>query len=111
MSVVLVSVSTPSRDGWTMAAMRARTRGRSTVTAPPVANPNSEPRRATCMARALATSALVGMQPVFTQVPPKRARSMMAVRRPAFASRAARGGPACPVPMTIASKRLGMQRA
>src|ERR1700730_1170780 len=45
----------------------------------------------------------VGMHPVLTQVPPKRCRSMMATPIPAPESRAARDGPACPVPITIAS--------
>jgi hypothetical protein len=45
----------------------------------------------------------VGMHPVFTQVPPKRPRSMIATFMPAAVSRPARGGPACPVPMMIAS--------
>ena len=53
---------------------------------------------------ALATSVFVGMQPVLTQVPPTFPRSMMATLMPAPASRAAREGPAWPVPMTIASK-------
>src|ERR1051326_3622405 len=43
------------------------------------------------------------MQPVFTQVPPNALRSMIATFMPALANRAARGGPACPVPMMIAS--------
>src|SRR5262249_51161650 len=51
-----------------------------------------------------ATSVLVGMQPVLTQVPPKRCRSMMATRKPAPASRCASDGPAWPVPITMASK-------
>src|SRR5450432_1836375 len=47
---------------------------------------------------------LVGTHPVLTQVPPKSLRSITATFDPAFARRAARGGPACPVPITIASK-------
>ncbi|MFO1060377.1 MAG: hypothetical protein U1E53_25825 [Dongiaceae bacterium] len=47
-------------------------------------------------ARALATSVLVGMQPVLTQVPPNHLRSTIAVRIPAAASCAASGGPARP---------------
>ncbi len=46
---------------------------------------------------------LVGMQPVLTQVPPNNLRSMMATFFPAPASRTASDGPACPVPMMIAS--------
>src|SRR6266404_2045526 len=45
------------------------------------------------------------MQPVFTQVPPKRLRSMIATFIPASDRRAARAGPAWPVPITIASNR------
>ena len=64
----------------------------------------SRPRcRATCAARALATSVFVGMQPSLTQVPPRCSRSTSAVFRPAPASRAARKGPAWPLPMTMAS--------
>src|SRR5215469_13375681 len=43
------------------------------------------------------------MHPVFTQVPPNLWRSMMATVLPAPANRAARDGPAWPVPMMIAS--------
>jgi hypothetical protein len=43
------------------------------------------------------------MQPVLTQVPPKAARSITATVMPVAASRRASGGPAWPVPMTIAS--------
>ena len=46
-----------------------------------------------CAARALATSAFVGVHPVFTQVPPKRSRSMTATLRPALESSTARLGP------------------
>src|SRR5579862_4410025 len=45
----------------------------------------------------------VGMHPVLTQVPPKRCRSIIATFIPAAVRRPASGGPACPVPMTIAS--------
>jgi hypothetical protein len=51
------------------------------------------------------------MQPVLTHVPPKSFRSMIATFCPAAARRRARGGPACPVPITIASKRFRMHRA
>src|SRR6478672_3844808 len=47
--------------------------------------------------------AFVGMQPVLTQVPPTSRRSTIATRRPASARRLASDGPACPVPMMIAS--------
>jgi hypothetical protein len=43
------------------------------------------------------------MHPVFTHVPPTVWRSTIATFWPAFASRAASEGPACPVPMTIES--------
>ena len=66
------------------------------------------PRRAVRAAWALATSVLVGLQPVFTQVPPTRWRSMMATFIPAAFSRPARAGPACPAPIMMASNgRLG----
>src|SRR5258705_11752063 len=52
--------------------------------------------------------AFVGMQPVFTQVPPNSLRSMIATFLPAAARRRANGGPACPVPMRIASNEVGI---
>src|SRR5215471_2295781 len=48
--------------------------------------------------------ALVGVQPVLTQVPPTRWRSITATFIPAPAKRNAKDGPAWPVPMMIASK-------
>src|ERR1043166_6637673 len=48
------------------------------------------------------------MQPVFTHVPPNNLRSMIATFMPAPARRLARNGPACPVPMMIASNRFVM---
>jgi pyruvate/2-oxoglutarate dehydrogenase complex dihydrolipoamide dehydrogenase (E3) component len=50
--------------------------------------------------------AFVGVQPVFTQVPPRTFRSTSATGWPALASLAARKGPACPEPMMIESKVL-----
>src|SRR5437868_2683401 len=44
------------------------------------------------------------MHPVLTHVPPNLWRSIMATAIPALANRAASGGPACPVPIMIASK-------
>src|ERR1700716_3694635 len=61
-----------------------------------------------CTARALATSVLVGMQPTFTQVPPRSLRSISAVLMPSLSRRAQSAGAACPVPMTMASKCSGM---
>src|SRR5947209_19498160 len=43
------------------------------------------------------------MQPLLTQVPPNRLRSIIATLLPVSASRTARDGPAWPVPITIAS--------
>ena len=54
----------------------------STRTAPSSATPKSAARRATWAVWALATSVLVGMQPVLTQVPPNRFRSTTATREP-----------------------------
>src|SRR5688572_20400573 len=48
------------------------------------------------------------MQPLLTQVPPKRLRSTIATFRPDAARRVARDGPAWPVPMTMASKHVLM---
>ncbi len=76
--------------------MSTRTPDGTTTPQPPLA-------RTTCAARALAISVFVGMQPLLTQVPPNNLRSMIAVLRPALASLTASGGPACPVPMTMAS--------
>jgi predicted alpha/beta-hydrolase family hydrolase len=58
------------------------------------------------IALALATSDFVGMQPVFTHVPPKRFRSTIATFIPAPVRRFASGGPAWPVPMMIASNGM-----
>src|SRR5947199_8497009 len=51
------------------------------------------------------------MQPTLTQVPPRSLRSMTAVLRPSLSRRAHNAGAACPVPMTIASRRsaIGFQ--
>src|ERR1700744_6167161 len=58
------------------------------------------------MALALATSALVGVHPTLTQVPPNRCFSISATFSPADTRRAARDGPAWPPPITIESKRV-----
>jgi hypothetical protein len=50
------------------------------------------------------------MQPVLTQVPPNSLRSTIATFIPAAVSRPARDGPACPAPMTMASKTWVMAR-
>ena len=65
-----IQASTPSRDFATMASLRAITRAMSTRRSA-TSKPNSAPRCASRMARALATSVLVGTQPTLTQVPPK----------------------------------------
>src|SRR5215467_7847156 len=96
--------STPLFDRAETASLRAFTRFISTRISPLTLNPYSSPRRAIWAAYALATSVLVGMHPVFTQVPPNLWRSMMATVLPAAAKRAARDGPAWPVPMMMASK-------
>jgi hypothetical protein len=61
-----------------------------------------------CAAYALATIAFVAVQPVLTQVPPNNLRSTMATFCPAAVRRCATCGPACPVPMMIASKVVGV---
>src|SRR5690242_19336085 len=53
--------------------------------------------------------ALVGVHPVFTQVPPNNLRSTNATFMPEFASRFASGGPAWPAPTTIASNLVAMR--
>jgi hypothetical protein len=95
--------ATPSFERRTTASLRALTAGMSTRIPGGTMTPQPLPVRATCAARALAISALVGMQPLLTQVPPNRLRSMIAVLRPACARRTASEGPACPVPMTMTS--------
>jgi hypothetical protein len=55
-------------------------------------------------AYALATIVFVGVHPVLMHVPPNLWRSMMAAAMPAAENRAAKDGPAWPVPMMIASK-------
>jgi hypothetical protein len=77
-----------------------------TLTVPAIVTPKSAARRAIWAAWALATIVFVGMQPVLTQVPPNNLRSTIATFCPAAAKRCARNGPACPVPMMIASKRV-----
>jgi hypothetical protein len=48
------------------------------------------------------------MQPLLTQVPPNRLRSIIATFIPEFANRTASEGPACPVPIMIASYFVAM---
>src|SRR5580698_8966383 len=96
--------STPRLDRPEISSLRALTRFISTRTSPLTTKPYSAPRRATWAAYALAMSVFVGMHPVFTHVPPNLWRSIMATDMPAAANRAAKDGPAWPVPMMIASK-------
>ncbi|SKU53037.1 Uncharacterised protein [Mycobacteroides abscessus subsp. abscessus] len=92
------------REGRITASLRSRTRTMSMLTEPSTTTPQRAASRAIWAAWALATSALVGRHPVFTQVPPNRCRSTIATVRPAPRSRAASEGPACPAPTTTASK-------
>src|SRR5438105_1213938 len=98
----------PSVEWRTMESLRFFTSAISTRIGASIVTPKSAPWRATCAALALAISVLVGMQPLLTQVPPMSLRSMIAVLRLALASRTASEGPACPAPMTMASKRSVM---
>ena len=50
----------------------------------------------------------VGVQPTLTQVPPTCSRSTTAVFHPAAASATASGFPPWPVPITMASKSIGL---
>ncbi len=84
---------TPTRDRATTASLRAFTRFMSTRTPLPVSTPYSAARRAIAATLALATSVFVGMQPVFTQVPPKCLRSMIATFIPCSSKRCASDGP------------------
>src|SRR5215208_1534218 len=99
--------SRPLRSSSMTLSLRALTLAMSTVTSP-VPTPYSAPRRARCAACALATSVLVGMQPVFTQVPPTSLRSITATVWPASVSLPASGGPAWPAPTMIASNFSAM---
>src|SRR6478609_2184095 len=59
-------------------------------------------------AYALATIAFVGVHPLLTHVPPNLSFSTTATFNPAPDRRAAREGPAWPVPTTIASKTVAL---
>ena len=96
---------TPFTEAWTTASLRALTAFMSTPMGPPIVTPKSPWRRATKAACALATNVLVGIQPSFTQVPPKCSRSIKATVMFACVRRAASAGPAWPLPMMIESKR------
>jgi len=76
----------------------------STAIGPGTRTPYSPARRAMCATCALATSALVGVQPSLTQVPPKCSRSMNATLRPAPVNREVNAEAAWPLPITMASK-------
>src|ERR1700727_641308 len=54
---------------------------------------------------------LVGVHPVFTQVPPNSLRSTIATFIPASLKRPANDGPACPVPTMIASYAFDIKRS
>src|SRR5207248_3400855 len=95
--------SRPLVERCTRASFLALTRTGSTFTGPEISTPYSAALRASRATYALATRVLVGVQPLFTQVPPNLPRSMMATRVPALARRSARAGPAWPVPMMMAS--------
>src|SRR5262249_44513150 len=73
----------PFRDAATIASVRALTRRMSMPISLPIKTPYSAARRAIRAAWALAIKALVGVQPVLTQVPPTRCRSTTATFIPA----------------------------
>jgi len=88
-----------------MARVRSFTAAMSTTGAPGIVTPYSPARAARRATRALATIALVGVQPTFTQVPPTARRSMTATVMPAVPRRLARAEAAWPTPMITASNR------
>ncbi len=92
-----------SREDCTTFIIRSRTAAKSTPTGPATITPKSAAWRTTQAARALATSVLVGVQPLLTQVPPSSPRSTSAVFQPWPARRTASAGPAWPLPITRAS--------
>jgi hypothetical protein len=65
--------------------------------------PHSEARRAWAAKREEAIMALLGVQPQFTQEPPRCSRSTSATARPAAARARASGTPACPAPLIAVS--------
>src|SRR6266478_2898327 len=87
--ILLTQLATPSTEAWTIASLRALTARISTPTGPPTVTPKSAWRRATKAVCALAISALVGVQPSLTQVPPKCSRSAKATDIPAPVNRPA----------------------
>jgi hypothetical protein len=94
-------LSSPARAFSVTPRARAITFGKSTRTSD-ATTPRSV-LRARCAAYALETSALVGMQPVLTQVPPRNLRSTSATFIPAPVNREPSEGPAWPAPRMIAS--------
>src|SRR6266853_207293 len=84
--------SRPLVERCTRASFLALTRTGSTFTGPEISTPYSAALRASRATYALATRVLVGVQPLFTQVPPNLPRSMMATRMPALAERLAKAG-------------------
>ena len=97
----------PSRAVSERARIRAMAAGKSISTGP-VVTPNSAARRARCATRADLRRVLVGVQPVFTQVPPRRSPSTRATVSPRRARPAAREGAACPEPMMMLSNSVMM---
>jgi hypothetical protein len=68
--------------------------------------PHSDARRACAARRDEAIIALLGVQPQFTQEPPRCSRSTKATDRPAPARARASGTPACPAPMMAVSTSI-----
>ncbi len=91
--------STPPRIFAAMPMARSRIAGQSTPTSPS-AMPQSAASRSRATSSDEASSALVGMQPRLTQVPPSRSRSTRMTLAPSWAARSAATSPAGPPPST-----------
>ena len=96
----LSKASTLSRSRVTIPSLRPIMRAKSGFTSPSTSNPYSSPARARARASALASNALVGMQPRLRQVPPMRSFSTRVTAAPRRAAFSAATYPPGPPPMT-----------